>query len=126
MTHPTLKQKENQNETGRWGRAFNVNIFILVMTFPSGKQLFCFLCITEKSACLHDHLGVFLGFQGPEELRMLWDFPVVLGLLWRAQRCLHCGVHVQGGRESREERDTQLRREGGTTVCPKSTTGLDM
>lgn len=50
----------------------------------------------------------------------------VWSLLWRAQGCLHCGVHVQGGRGSREEKDTQLRRERGTTVCPKSTTGLDM
>ena len=39
VTHPIPQKKEKQNETGRWGRTFSVNIFILVVNeerkFPS-------------------------------------------------------------------------------------------
>lgn len=51
-------------------------------------------------------------------------------MLQSAEGCLRfCGVPVQGERESREENEIQLRREGGTIVYlpgQKSTTWLDM
>lgn len=132
MTHPILKQKKTKMRQGG-GEELSMLIYLYKLWhfLPENSCLFSVhyrkICVCAWWPwCVFPGVSGLPGAEGP---RIRWDFPVGWlrgwSLLWSAQKCLDCGVHVQGGRESREEKDTQLRREGGTTVCPKSTTGLD-